>query len=476
MPLSTRNIILFQPQTFGNEIYNELSAHDFNVYIANNLKQVSDLLNEHLFKVGLCLLNDKCSYEQCLIDKSCMIGDCSGIQQLSHLKHIFSLQTPINWVVGLPSSCSKKVAPDSTENKLITEYFYNYISIPIDIGLLIITLNQAYDDNNTPEYSSTYPTNFGIIGNSSAMLNLFSRLAKIVKEDCSVLIEGETGTGKELIANAIHKHSSRSAHPHVVINCGAFPKDLIQAELFGYEKGAFTGALERKIGFIESAQNGTLFFDEIGDLPHEQQVNLLRFLEDRTIKRIGGIEKIPVNVRVIAATHVDLKVAVQRGEFREDLYYRLRVLQLKTPPLRARENDIELIANYFFNKFSTERIYKAKGFHRDTLRLLNYYDWPGNVRELMNCIYHAIVMSENRLLSPEDLGLDRGYKINTLLTLEQARSLAERASIITSLRVTNNNYTHAAETLGISRVSLYRLINKYSIKAEIPFQLDKKTN
>ncbi|MCX7084059.1 MAG: sigma-54 dependent transcriptional regulator [Methylococcales bacterium] len=467
MPLSTRKIILFQPPTFGNEIYNELTARDFNVYIANNLKQVSDLLTKHIFKVGLCLLDDKCSYEQCLIGKSFMMGHCSGIQQLSHLKHIFSLHTPVNWIAGLPSNCTKKIAPDSTESKLIVEYFYKYISIPIDIELLIISLNHALGEDEISDRSSPYPSNFGIVGKSSAMLNLFSRLAKIVKEDCSVLIEGETGTGKELIANAIHKHSSRSAHSHVVINCGAFPKDLIQTELFGYEKGAFTGALERKIGFIESAQNGTLFFDEIGDLPHEQQVNLLRFLEDRTIKRIGGIEKIPVNVRVIAATHVDLKVAVQRGEFREDLYYRLRVLQIKTPPLRSRENDIKLLANYFFKKFSVERVYKAKGFHRDTLRLLNYYDWPGNVRELMNCIYHAIVMSENRLLTPEDLGLDRNYKINTLLTLDEARTIAERESILTSLRVTNNNLSFAAETLGISRVSLYRLINKYKIRVHL---------
>ena len=297
------------------------------------------------------------------------------------------------------------------------------------------------------------------------MVNLFRLLQKVAKEDCSVLIEGETGTGKELVANAIHNHSSRSGNPIVAINCGAFPKDLIQAELFGYEKGAFTGAQQRKIGCIESAQGGTLFLDEIGDLPFEQQINLLRFLEDRTIERIGGSEKIPINVRVIAATHVDLKEAVRKGEFREDLYYRLRVLQIKTPPLRVRENDIELLAYYFFNKFSANQTYKAKGFHADTLYLLKNYDWPGNVRELMNCIPHAIVMSENRLLTPSDLGLDRRYKDRMLQTLEEARAVADRESIITSLHYTNNNMSRAAEALGISRVSLYRLIDKYSINA-----------
>lgn len=465
MPLSTRNIILFQPPSFGNEIFNELSSHNFNVHIANNLEQVSNLLKRHVFKVGLCLLDDKCSLDQCLIGKSCISGKCIGIQQLSQLNRLFGLHTPINWIAGLPRTCTKKIAPDSIESKLIAEYFYNYVSIPIDIGLLLISLKHAYGDDENQNHIKAYPSNFGIVGNSSAMINLFHRLEKVATEESSVLIEGETGTGKELIANAIHTYSSHSGYPHVVINCGAFPKDLIQAELFGFEKGAFTGAQERKIGFIESAQNGTLFFDEVGDLPLEQQVNLLRFLEDRTIKRIGGSEKIPVNVRIIAATHVDLKTAVQKGEFREDLYYRLRVLAIKTPPLRERENDIELLAYYFFNKFSAKRVYKAKGFHKETLRLLKYYDWPGNVRELMNCIYHAIVMSDNRMMTPEDLGLDRRNKARTLITLKQARTMAERETILNSLQITNYNLSCAAETLGISRVSLYRLINKYQINA-----------
>ena len=295
------------------------------------------------------------------------------------------------------------------------------------------------------------------------MVALFRLLQKVAKEDCSVLIEGETGTGKELVANAIHNHSSRSKNPFIAINCGTYTKDLIRAELFGYEKGAFTGAQQRRIGRIESAHGGTLFLDEIGDLPFEQQVNLLRFLEDRTIERIGGSEKIPINVRIIAATHVDLKEAVQKKQFREDLYYRLRVLQIKTPPLRTRENDIELLAWYFFNKFSANQPYKAKGFHADSLYLLKNYDWPGNVRELMNCVRHALVMSDNRLLTPVDLGLDRRFKDRMLQTLEEARAFADRELILTCLRHTNYNMSRAADILGISRVSLYRLMDKYNL-------------
>jgi DNA-binding NtrC family response regulator len=469
--LSTkRKLILFQQPSFSNEIYNELSAHDWDVYVAKDFQQASYLLDEHTFKAGLCLIDEMChNTTQCLIGKQCLISKCINTQQLAQLHRLFNLNARINWIMGIPKECTQKMAPDFTEIKLLAEYCHDYITLPVDIGRLLIALNHAYGMNEIRPYFqeqiSDYPSTFGIIGNSSPMQNLFSVLKKVAKEDCSVLIEGETGTGKELIANAIHNHSSRSKNPFIAINCGAFPKDLIQAELFGYEKGAFTGAQQRRIGQIESAQGGTLFLDEIGDLPFAQQVNLLRYLEDNTIVRIGGTEKIPINARVIAATHVDLKEAVKRKEFREDLYYRLRVLQIKTPPLRVRENDIELLAWYFFNKFTANQTYQAKGFHADTLYLLKNYDWPGNIRELMNCIRNAVVISENRLLTPCDLGLDRRYKARMLRTLDEARALADRESIITCLRHTNNNMSRAAETLGISRVSLYRLIDKYGINA-----------
>ena len=313
--------------------------------------------------------------------------------------------------------------------------------------------------NNNKEY----PSGFGIIGASEVMQNLFSLLQKVAKEDCPVLIQGETGTGKELVATAIHKNSSRATKPLVAINCGAFPKELIQAELFGYEKGAFTGAAQRKIGRIESAQGGTLFLDEIGDLPMAQQTNLLRFLEDKTIERVGGLEKIPIDVRVISATHVDLREAVRNKTFREDLYYRLDVLEIKTPPLRVREEDIELLAYYFFNKFSEKGFYKAKGFNPDALLLINNYKWPGNVRQLMNCIRHAVVISENNMLSLADLGLERRDKDRVLQTLVEARVISDQELILNSLRHTSNNISHTAKTLGISRVSLYRLMNKYNM-------------
>lgn len=450
--ITKRKLILYQASKFGNEIFDGLSLHNWDVYVANTLSQASDLLAKHTFKVGLCL-----------IDK------CTDAQQLAQLNRLLNSSAHTNWIMGVPKECIPKTDPGSVESKLVVEYCYNYVTLPIDMGRLLVSLGHAYGMNEltqaTRKYIFGYPSSFGIIGDSPPMANLFRMIQKISKEDSSALIEGETGTGKELIANAIHKNSTRSEAPFVAINCGAFPKDLIQAELFGYEKGAFTGAQQRKIGCIESAQGGTLFLDEIGDLPYAQQVNLLRFFEDRTIRRIGGTEKVPVNVRVVAATHVDLKAAVQKKEFREDLYYRLKVLQIKTPPLRERGDDIELLAYYFFRKFSENRNYKAKGFHADSLYLLKNHDWPGNVRELMNCIHHAVVMSENRLLTPGDLGLDQQYKYRIPQTLEEARASTDRETIMTSLRHTNKNMSLAAETLGISRVSLYRLVEKYKIVA-----------
>lgn len=238
---------------------------------------------------------------------------------------------------------------------------------------------------------------------------------------------------------------------------------MIQGELFGWEKGAFTGAYSCRVGRIEAAQGGTLFLDEIGDLPLTQQVNLLRFLEERTIERVGSTEKIPINVRIISATHVDLVEAIQAGRFREDLYYCLKVLHLKTLPLRDRGADIELLAWFFFVEFSKNTRHKPKGFTAEALYLLQQYNWPGNIRELKNRIHHAVIMSENHLLTPADLGLDKRNKERIIKTLDEARAEADREAIMNSVQSTQFNMSRAAEKLGISQVSLYRLMEKYGI-------------
>jgi DNA-binding NtrC family response regulator len=285
--------------------------------------------------------------------------------------------------------------------------------------------------------------------------------------DAPVLITGESGTGKELTALAIHERSARSAGLFMVVNCGALPVNLIQSELFGYEKGAFTGAQHRKIGRIEAASGGTVFLDEIGDLPFEMQVNLLRFLQEKTIARVGGNEQIHVDTRIIAATHVDMEKAVKERQFREDLFYRLNVLRLKTPALRNRQGDIELLAKYFFDQFSHEKRPNVKGFSPAAMDAMKNHTWPGNVRELINRTRRAMVMCESRLISPADLGLERLTPRHPVLTLDQVRARAEEEAVRNAIEGSRGNLSVAARNLGVSRVTLYRLIEKYGIKTQL---------
>ena len=461
MEIKNRNLIIFQSADSDIDLYEGLSKAHWQVHIATTIQQVSELLAKHTFLVGLCLV-DNCTLSACNNAMCCRSDHCSKLNRL------FNLHSNINWIMGLPKEFSPKLNTKSIEAQLIAEYCSDYITLPIDTEQLLFALGHAYGMNALSQpfkgENKDHELNFGIIGRSPVMSKLYNLLEKVAKEDSAVLIQGETGTGKELIANAVHNYSIRSEQPIITINCGTFPKDLIQAELFGYEKGAYTGSDKLHIGRIESAQNGTLFLDEIGDLPLEQQINLLRFLEDRTIQRIGSSVKIPINVRIIAATHVDLKAAVERKEFREDLYYRLQVLKIETPPLREREGDIELLAEYFFNKASANNTYKAKGFQVETLKLISRYNWPGNVRELMNRIRHAVVMSENDLLSPEDLDLNNlEPDFFALQTLDEARVAVDRQLIANTLNHTRNNVSRAAKHMGISRVSLYRLLEKYTL-------------
>jgi transcriptional regulator with PAS, ATPase and Fis domain len=278
-----------------------------------------------------------------------------------------------------------------------------------------------------------------------------------------VLIWGESGTGKELVARAVHKHSPRADAPFVPVNCGAIPSSLIQAELFGYERGAFTGAVRDKCGLIEAASNGTIFFDEIGDLPLDMQSNLLRFLQERTIHRLGATRSRQVDVRVIAATHVRLIDAVRAGRFREDLFYRLNVLTLETPPLRQRREDIVPLAQHYFSVFAAERAVGVKGFARDALRAISEYAWPGTVRELVNRVRRASVMAEGRLIRASDLGLDGASARNSAEDLGCAVTRAERIAIETRLEA-GKSMTSVARELGVSRMTLYRLMSKHGIE------------
>jgi len=304
----------------------------------------------------------------------------------------------------------------------------------------------------------------GILGSSARMRPVFEMIRKVATTDAPVLILGESGTGKEMVARAIHKKSDRQKGPFVAINCGAIPENLLESELFGHERGAFTGAHIQRQGRIETADGGTLFLDEIGEMPPTLQVKLLRFLQEQTIERIGGREEIRVNTRVIAATNADLKKNMASGAFREDLFYRLAVVQVLLPPLREREDDILLLAKFFLHRFASEAGKGGLAFDVDALRALNKHPWPGNVRELENCVRRAVILAEGKRVSARDLELNSGdIDTNGALTIKDAREAVERQMIQQALRKYSGKIAPAAAELGLSRPTIYELMDKLGI-------------
>lgn len=350
--------------------------------------------------------------------------------------------------------------------QLIHQYFFAFLTLPLDPIKAHHLLEAAWDMTllSSPSPRPLRDKDLGMVGSSPVMQRLYRSIYRIAQVNAPVLITGETGTGKELVSRAIHDQSPRRNGPFSAINCGALPTGLIQSELFGHEKGAFTGAGQRKFGIIESTNGGTLFLDEIGDLPLDMQVSLLRFLENHHVFRLGSLKEVKVDVRVLAATHVNLEAAIKCGTFREDLYHRLNVLQLTPPPLRERREDIEEIANFFFKKHRAEKATKVKGFNQESLLLMRQYSWPGNIRELINRVRRAMVMCDQRLIRPEDLGLERRQVSSRgQVTLEQARDLAEQNAIRASLARNKYQVQHSACELDVSRATLYRLIEKHGI-------------
>jgi DNA-binding NtrC family response regulator len=296
-----------------------------------------------------------------------------------------------------------------------------------------------------------------MIGSSEVMRALHRAIGKVASTDATVFISGESGTGKELTAQMIHARSARRNMPFIAVNCGAVPHELLHSELFGYERGAFTGATQRKTGRVEEANGGTLFLDEIGDLPSESQAALLRFIQERKIERLGGIESVDVDVRVITATHVDMQAAVDEGRFRADLFFRLCVLEIREPPLRVRGKDITELALYALERFKDERARRIHGFAPDAIAALHNYGWPGNVRELINRVRRAIILSEGKYITAEDLELSE-HAANAPDSLREARAAADRRAIEMALFIHKGRVVDAARGLGISRVHLHRMM------------------
>ena len=307
-----------------------------------------------------------------------------------------------------------------------------------------------------------------LIGASESIRFVMAGLRKVAHTEVPVLLTGESGTGKELAAKAIHARSPRQGKPFVAINCGAIPETLLESELFGHERGAFTGAWQEKKGRLEAAQGGTLFLDEVGELPLLLQVKLLRFLQDHTLERVGGKRPIKVDCRIIAATNMDLREAMSRGRFRDDLYYRLGVVAVALPPLRARGEDVLLLAQAFLKQANRSLGKRARGFTHEAIRALQAYAWPGNVRELSNRIQRGVVMAEGPYLTPGDLELPsaEGNQVLPPISLKEARHRLEARLIAEALSLYSGNVRQAAEALGITRPTLYSLVRKYRLEVK----------
>lgn len=445
MDAGTRNIFYWNPMQANENSIKKINNNNWHIHAAHTEKEAWKLLGENEYRVGMAHL------------------DTNNPQQIKLLEDIL-IRSRAEWVALLGK---RALLENELCRNTILNGFYDYHTLPTRPEILLNTLGHAYGmstlKNGSSDEAIVLSDEDEMVGVSPVMQAHFSNIRKLARVDAPVLINGESGTGKELSALAIHERSGRKNAPFVAVNCGSLPENLIQTELFGHEKGAFTGAHQRKIGKVESASGGTLFLDEIGDLPLEQQTSLLRFLQEKTIERVGGTSSLHIDVRVIAATHVDLEQAVEKGRFREDLYYRLNVVNLYVPALRERIEDVEILARYFFKKFHKEACNGVTGFSQQALQAMNDYAWPGNVREMINKIRRALLMCEGRMLSAADLGLDRRKSSRRILRLDDARDNAEIDAIISGLKQSRNNVSLAAKTLGVSRVTLYRLMEKHSI-------------
>jgi len=347
---------------------------------------------------------------------------------------------------------------------------HDFCPKPFEPEFLTWTIDQAFrvhdlqEENRRLLAAHHAPEMSGVVTRDPEMLRICRTIEKLAPTSATVLILGDSGTGKELLARALHDLSPRRGQRFVAINCAAIPENLLESELFGYEKGAFTGAAKQTLGKIETAHHGTLFLDEIGDLPISLQAKLLRFLQERVIERIGGRQEIPVDVRIVCATHQLLKDHIVTGKFREDLYYRLAEIVVEIPPLRLRKGDAVLLAHGFVRKFAAEQRRSSMTLSADALNAIEAYEWPGNVRELENVLKRAVIMADSSIISGADVAVAYEGGEANMLNLRQVRDEAEKTAVLRVMSRANGNLSKAAELLGISRPTLYDLMHRFGLK------------
>ena len=422
-----------------------LAAAGWEVQVATSLAAMRQLLQSQQPPALVCLL----------LMREAPLGQLAGIEACIRQWHL------AEWI----GVCGPSAVRSAALRDLVLNYLFDYHTMPVDLDRLVHTVGHAYgramlraDQGARVRINDT----LGMVGASASMSRLRWQLRKVAATGAPVLISGESGSGKELAAQAIHRISSRAGGPFIAVNCGAITPSLIHSELFGHERGAFTGAVAERRGLVEAAHGGTIFLDEIGDLSLDLQTNLLRFLQEKTISRVGSSKSVRVDARVVAASHVDLEKAVAAGQFRQDLFYRLNVLAVAVPPLRERKADIAMLAQHFFKQCINDTTGRLEGFSQQAMAAMMAHDWPGNVRELFNRVQRAVVMTDRRMMTPADLGL-AGEPAQVLVGLDIARTQAEREAIHLSLQRVGRNVSQAARDLGVSRMTLYRLMEKHGI-------------
>jgi two-component system NtrC family response regulator len=392
--------------------------------------------------------------------------DAEGVEEgMATLKEILSL-APATKVIVVTGNHDRDNAV-----RAVSLGAYDFYQKPVDTDVLRLIVSRAYhiyalEQQNRQLKEAQFDAPFeGLIATDDAMRAVCRMIEKVAPTDVSVLILGESGTGKELVARAIHNCSSRKNGRFVAINCAAIPEQLLESELFGYEKGAFTGAVKQTIGKIETADGGTLFLDEIGDMPLALQAKLLRFLQDRKIERLGGRQEISVDVRIVCATNRDLQAMIAEQQFRQDLYFRIGEVTIDIPPLRDRRGGAAVLAHAMVRKFGAAHGRGKRGFTEAAIAAIEAYSWPGNVRELENKVKRALIMGDGPLITPADLGLDETAADGaSLFNLREVRARAERQVINQVLAIVDYNISRAAELLGVTRPTLYDLMAKYDLR------------
>jgi DNA-binding NtrC family response regulator len=457
--VTVKGVLIVDDEVGTRESVKMILKHDYEVFLAKNAEEAFLQIKEH-------------SPDVVLLD--IILPDIDGLKVLEKIKE----SDPDMIVIMITATKTIKTAVEAMKLGA-----YDYVTKPFDIDELRLIISRSLStqalEKEVKYLRKEIDKSFGIgniIGKSKAMENIFKVVRQIADSKSTVLIMGESGTGKELISRAIHYNSNRKNFPFVTINCAAIPETLIESELFGHERGAFTNAIEKKLGRFEIAQHGTLFLDEIGELSLSTQAKILRFLEGKEFNRVGGSKTIKVEVRLITATNRDLNQLLKKGEFREDLYYRINVVPIVIPPLRERKEDIPMLLEHFIKKFNAENNKNLKGVSKEALELMMNYDWPGNIRELENLIERIIALTSNEYIQHNELPFSlinipkiNGLKesvLNGKVSFLEAEEEFEKGIILDALKRTNYVQSHAAEMLRISRRILKYKMEKLGINQD----------